>query len=126
GVTTAPTALVAAMPLLLALPLVWWHLAHAPWATRLATAAVAFAAASVVVPLGLADQTLADVRESVAVHRWYYFQYQWWQEFVHYANLLGPDDQGTWGRRLPVLLTVAVVALGAVRLATRRGTGGPL
>lgn len=126
AVTTAPTALVAAMPLLLALPLVWWHLAHAPWATRLATAAVAFAAASAVVPLGLADQTLADVRESFAVHRWYYFQYQWYAEFVHYANLLGPDDQGTWGRRLPVLLTVAVVALGAVRLATRRGTGGPL
>ncbi|MEJ8278752.1 arabinosyltransferase domain-containing protein [Pseudonocardia spirodelae] len=126
GVTTAPTALVAAVPLLLALPLVWWHLVHAPWTTRLATVAVALAAASVVVPLGLADQTLADVRESFAVHRWYYFQYQWYSEYVHYANLLGPDDQGTWGRRLPVLLTVAVLALGAVRLATRRGARGPV
>ncbi|MBN9736524.1 MULTISPECIES: arabinosyltransferase domain-containing protein [unclassified Pseudonocardia] len=126
GVTTAPAAVVAAVPLLLALPLVWWHLVHSGWVTRCATVAVAFAAASVVVPLGLADQTLADVRESVAVHRWYYFQYSWWQELVHYANLLGPDDQGTWGRRLPVLLTVGVLLLGTVRLATRRGTGGPL
>ncbi|MBP2364648.1 arabinosyltransferase domain-containing protein [Pseudonocardia parietis] len=126
GVTAAPAALVAAVPLLLALPLVWWHLVHSGWVTRSATVAVALAAASVVVPLGLADQTLADVRESIAVHRWYYFQYSWWQEYEHYANLLGVDDQGSWGRRLPVLLTVAVLALGTVRLATRRGTGGPL
>ncbi|MEU6696445.1 arabinosyltransferase domain-containing protein [Pseudonocardia sp. NPDC046786] len=126
GVTAAPAALVAAVPLLLALPLVWWHLVYTGWVTRLATVAVAFAAASVAVPLGLADATLADVRESVAVHRWYYFQYPWWREIVHYANLLGPDDQGAWGRRLPVLLTVAVVVLGVVRLVTRRGAGGPL
>ncbi|MEQ3551195.1 arabinosyltransferase domain-containing protein [Pseudonocardia nematodicida] len=126
GVTAAPASLVAAVPLLLALPLVWRHLVAAGWTGRVGTVAVAFAAASVVVPLGMADQTLADVRESIAVHRWYYFQYSWWQEIVHYANLLGPDDQGTWGRRLPVLLTVAVLVLGVVRLATRRGTGGPL
>ncbi|SFN16084.1 arabinosyltransferase B/arabinosyltransferase C [Pseudonocardia ammonioxydans] len=126
GVTTAPAALVAAAPLLLALPQVWWHLVHSRWPGRLATVAVALAAASVVVPLGLADQTLGDVRESIAVHRWYYFQYSWWQEHVHYANLLASDEQGAWGRRLPVLLTVAVLVLGTVRLATRRGTGGPL
>ncbi|WP_156819478.1 arabinosyltransferase domain-containing protein [Pseudonocardia sp. HH130630-07] len=126
GVTAAPAALVAAVPLLLVLPSVWWHLVHSRWSGRLATVAVALAAASVVVPLGMADQTLADVRESIAVHRWYYFQYSWYSELVHYANLLGPDDQGAWGRRLPVLLTVAVLLLGVVRLATRRGTGGPL
>lgn len=126
GMTTAPAALVAAAPLVLALPLVWRHLAAAGWAGRLATVAVAFAAASVVVPLGASDATLADLRESFAVHRWYYYQYSWFAEAVHYANLLGPDDQGAWGRRLPVLLTVAVVVLGLVSLGRRRGTGGPL
>lgn len=126
AVTTAPTALVAAAPLLLALPLVWRRLVESGWTQRLAMVAVAFAAASVVVPLGLADATLADLRESFAVHRWYYYQYSWFAEAVHYTNLLGPDDQGAWGKRLPVLLTVAVLLLGLVTLGRTRGTGGPL
>ncbi|TCK27363.1 arabinosyltransferase B/arabinosyltransferase C [Pseudonocardia endophytica] len=126
GVTTAPTALVAAVPLLFAVPLVWSRLRAASWTGRLAMVAAAVGAASIVVPLGFSDATLGDVRESVAVHRWYYFQYSWFSEIVHYANLLEPDDRGAWGKRLPVLLLLAVLVAGLVRLGRRRGTGGPL
>ncbi|MFP5021062.1 arabinosyltransferase domain-containing protein [Pseudonocardia phyllosphaerae] len=125
GVTTAPTALVAAAPLLLALPMVGRHLAAAGWPTRVTTALVAAAAASVIVPLGMWDATLADVRESFAVHRWYYYQYSWFSEIEHYANLFGPDEQGTWGRRLPVALALALLVTGLVALGRRRGSGGP-
>lgn len=126
GVTTAPTAVVAAVPLLFALPLVWSRLRDARWPGRLAMVAAAVGAASMIVPLGFGDATLGDVRESVAVHRWYYFQYQWFSEITHYANLLEPDDQGSWGKRLPVLLVLAVLVAGLVRLGRKRGTGGPL
>ncbi|MDN5918699.1 MAG: arabinosyltransferase domain-containing protein [Pseudonocardia sp.] len=126
GVSTAPTALVAAVPLVLGLPLVWERLRTFGWGERLAVLAVAVGAASVIVPLGFADASLGDVRESFAVHRWYYFQYSWFSEIVHYSKLLQPDDQGAWGKRLPVLLTLAVLAAGLVRLGRRRGTGGPL
>ncbi len=126
GVSTAPTALVAAVPLVTALPMLWRWLREASGGTRLAALAVALGAAGTIVPLGFADATLGDVRESIAVHRWYYFQYSWTAEFEHYANLLSPDEQGAWGKRLPVLLTVAVLVTGLVRLGRRRGTGGPL
>ncbi|MBW0104685.1 arabinosyltransferase domain-containing protein [Pseudonocardia sp. KRD291] len=126
GVSTAPTALVAAVPLVLGLPMVWQWLRTHGWGDRFAVLAVAVGAASVIVPLGFADASFGDVRESFNVHRWYYFQYSWFSEIVHYSNLLEPDDQGAWGKRLPVLLTLAVLAAGLVRLGRRRGTGGPL
>ncbi|WP_300013436.1 arabinosyltransferase domain-containing protein [Pseudonocardia sp.] len=125
AMTVSPTALVAVVPLLLALTWLgrWWR--GAARGTRVAAVLAAVAATSVVVPVGFADASLGDVLESVAVHRWYYRQYAWYDEYVHYAALLAPADTGSWGKRLPVLLTIAVLVLGLLSVGRRRGTRGP-
>ncbi|MDQ3990656.1 MAG: arabinosyltransferase, partial [Actinomycetota bacterium] len=124
--TVAPTGLVACAPLALALPWLgrWLRAADAPH--RTAAVLVAGASASIVVLPGFADASLGDVLESTAVHRWYYRQHPWYEEFVHYRNLLELSDQGAWARRLPVLLTLAVLAGAAIAAGRRAGTGGPV
>lgn len=125
AMTVSPTGLVAVAPLVLALP--WflrWFRAAAP-VPRVASVLLALASASVVVPVGFADASLGDVLESVAVHRWYYRQHPWYDEFVHYGALLAQTDTGAWGKRLPVLLSLAVIALGLLAVGRTRGTGGP-
>jgi hypothetical protein len=123
--TASPTGLVAAAPLVLALPWLGRWLRAAGVRTRVAAVAVLAAAASVVVPAGFTDASLGDVLESLAVHTWYYRQHPWHDELTHYANLLDYGDRGSWGRRLPVLLTLAVLATVLVGLGRRAGTAGP-
>jgi hypothetical protein len=125
AMTVSPTALVAVAPLVLALPWFLRWLRAAPPVQRVAAGLLALASASVVVPVGFADATLGDVLESVAVHRWYYRQHPWYDEFVHYGALLEQSDQGAWGKRLPVLSTLAVIVLGLLAVGRTRGTGGP-
>ncbi|MGH3697680.1 MAG: arabinosyltransferase domain-containing protein [Pseudonocardiaceae bacterium] len=124
AVTASPTGLVAATPLVLCLPWLWqwWQAAGAP--SRAAAVLLVGASASVVVPVAFADATLGDVLESVAVHRWYYQQNAWYVEYLHYANLLAGDDRGAWGKRLPVLLTLAVLLAVALAAGQRAGTAG--
>jgi hypothetical protein len=125
AMTVSPTALVAVAPLVLALPWLWrWLRAVGPL-QRLAAVAVAAGSATIIVPVGFADASLGDVWESVAVHRWYYRQHPWYDEFVHYAGLLAQADTGAWGKRLPVLLSLAVITIGLLSVGGRRGTGGP-
>lgn len=122
--TVSPTGLVAVAPLVLALPFLWRWWCAALSVTRFAAAALAAAVLTVVVPVGFTDASLGDVLESIAVHSWYYRQHPWHDELVHYANLLDQSDRGSWGRRLPVLLTLAVLATALVRLGRWSGTGG--
>jgi len=124
--TVAPSGLVACAPLALALPWLGRWLRAADPSHRIGAVLVAGASASVVVLPGFADASLGDVLESTAVHRWYYRQHPWYEEFVHYQNLLEPSDQGSWARRLPVLLTLAVLGGAAITAGRRAGTGGPL
>ncbi len=128
-VTASPTGLVAAAPLVLCLPWLWRWWRAADVRSRGAAVLLTGAAASIVVPVAFADAALGDVLESIAVHRWYYNQNAWYDEYLHYANLLVGDERGAWGKRLPVLLTLAVllaVALGAGRGAGTAGRSGRL
>jgi len=125
-VTVSPTGLVAFAPLLFALPWLLRWLRAADWSSRVGAVLLGAVAASVVVLPGFADASLGDVLESTAVHRWYYRQYPWYAEFVHYQNLLDTSDQGSWARRLPVLLTLAVLLGAAIAAGRRSGTGGPV
>ncbi|MGB8993904.1 MAG: arabinosyltransferase domain-containing protein, partial [Pseudonocardiaceae bacterium] len=123
-VTVSPTGLVAAAPVVLCLPWLcqWWRSADA--SSRVAAVLLMGAAASIVIPVAFADATLGDVLESVAVHRWYYRQYAWYDEYLHYANLLVPDDRGAWGKRLPVLLMLGVLLAVGLGVGRRAGTAG--
>ncbi|HZA17674.1 MAG TPA: arabinosyltransferase domain-containing protein [Pseudonocardiaceae bacterium] len=126
-VTASPTGLVAVAPLVLCLPWLWQWWRASDLAGRIATVLLAGAAASIVVPIGFADASLGDVLESIAVHRWYYRQHAWYDEYLHYANLLVPDERGAWGKRLPVLLTLGVLLAVAIRtgaIGARRGGDG--
>jgi Mycobacterial cell wall arabinan synthesis protein/EmbC C-terminal domain/Arabinosyltransferase concanavalin like domain len=122
--TASPTGLVAAAVLLACLPWLWrwWRGASGP--SRVAVVLLMGAAASVVIPVAFADATLGDVLESIAVHRWYYRQNAWYDEYLHYANLLVGDERGAWGKRLPVLLTLGVLFAVALGTARRAGTAG--
>ncbi|MGH3791128.1 MAG: arabinosyltransferase domain-containing protein, partial [Pseudonocardiaceae bacterium] len=123
-VTASPTGLVAAAPLVLCLPWLWQWWRAANTLNRVAVVLLLGAAASIVIPVGFADATLGDVLESVAVHRWYYRQHAWYDEYLHYANLLVPDERGVWGKRLPVLLTLGVLLAVALSVGRRAGTAG--
>jgi arabinosyltransferase B/arabinosyltransferase C len=123
-VTASPTGLVAAAPLMMCLPWLWqWWRAESA-RSRVTAALVVGAAASIVIPVAFADATVGDVLESVAVHRWYYRQYAWYEEYLHYADLLVPDERGAWGKRLPVLLTLGVLLAVALGAGRRPGTAG--
>lgn len=119
AVLCSPSGVVAAAPLVVALPwLVRW-LRDNRWPARLTAVLLAAGAATVAIPVGFADATLGDVAESIAVHQWYYLTIPWYDEIVHYQTLLVNRDT-SWGRRAPVLLTLAalvVVAIGAGRRA---------
>jgi arabinosyltransferase B len=119
AVTCSPSGLVAAAPLVLSTTWLVPALRRQRWVGRVAVALLLAAAATVVVPVGFADATLGDVLEASRVHSWYYLSFAWYEEFVHYNTLL--DNQG-WGRRLPVLITLAVVAV--VAIASGRGGVG--
>jgi hypothetical protein len=123
-VTASPTGLVAAAPLVVSVAWLWQWWRAASGRSRLAVVLLMGAAASIVIPVAFADATLGDVLESVAVHRWYYKQNAWYDEYLHYANLLVPDDRGAWGKRLPVLLTLGVLLAVALGAGHRRGTAG--
>ena len=123
-VTASPTGVVAAAPLLLGLPWLWQWWRAAGGLHRVAAVLLTGAAASIVVPAGFADATLGDVLESVAVHRWYYWQYPWYAEYLHYESVFAADERGAWGKRLPVLLTLAVLLAAALGAGRRTGTAG--
>ncbi|MEV0083966.1 arabinosyltransferase domain-containing protein [Saccharopolyspora sp. NPDC050642] len=119
AMTASPSGLVAAAPLVLSVPWLLRWLRRQPWSGRVAAVLLAAASATVVVPVGFADASLGDVLEATDIHRWYYLSFPWYEEFEHYNTLL---NTAGWARRLPVLLTLAIV--GVVALASGRGGMG--
>jgi Mycobacterial cell wall arabinan synthesis protein/Arabinosyltransferase concanavalin like domain/EmbC C-terminal domain len=128
AMTVSPSGLVAAAPLVLALPWlsVWWR--ARPASARLTAVLLVGATGSALVLVGCADATLGDVLESTAVHQWYYQAFPWYQEFIHYKTILSFQDSSQWTRRAPVLLTIAVVLVVALtfRVQTRWRAAGPV
>ncbi|MGH3753770.1 MAG: arabinosyltransferase domain-containing protein [Pseudonocardiaceae bacterium] len=111
AVSVSPSGLVAAAPLVLALPWWWaWLRAHGALA-RMACGLLLAAAGTSLVLVGFADATLGDVLEATAVHQWYYQAFPWYREFIHYQTILSFQDSSQWARRAPVVLTVAVLAV---------------
>ena len=122
AVTASPYGLVAAAPLLVALPWFWRWLVARGWRARLGAAGAIVAAGTIAIPVGFGDATLGDVVEATATHSWYYVTFPWYEEWAHYRTLI---ETGTWGRRLPVLLTVVLLVVVSIG-SGRRGPGGPV
>jgi hypothetical protein len=113
AMSVSPSGLVAAAPLVVALPWLWRWLRAQQTPARVAAVLLLGAASTSLVLVGFADATLGDVLESTAVHRWYYQTFSWYQEFVHYQTILSLKDSSQWARRAPVVLTVAVLVIVA-------------
>ncbi len=126
ALTVSPAGLVAAAPLVLALTWLWPWLRARRWRTRAAAVLTLAAATTGVVLVAFADASLGDVTEAAAVHDWYYLTYPWYEEWVHYQTLLDNDNVGSWGRRGPVVLTLAVLAVVAVGSGRRAAVAGPV
>jgi arabinosyltransferase B/arabinosyltransferase C len=126
AVTVSPSGLVAFAPLPLALPWLWRWCRDHDRRTRLGAVLALIAATTVVVPIAFAVSNLADVVEAENVHLWYYVAYPWYDEWVHYQTLLGNEGIDSWGRRGPVLLTLAVLLVTAIASGRGGSRGGPL
>ena len=123
AVTVSPSGLVAAAPVVVALPWLWrWLVAHG-WRSRLGAAGAVVAAGTIAIPIGFGDATLGDVVEATAVHTWYYLTFPWYEEWAHYRTLI---ETGTWGRRLPVLLTVVLLVVVSIGSGRQGPAGGRL
>jgi hypothetical protein len=121
AITTSPSGLVAAAPVVVALPWLWrWLVAHG-WRSRLGVAGAVIAAGTIAIPVGFGDATLGDVLETTAVHSWYYLTFPWYEEWAHYRTMI---ETGSWGRRLPVLLTVVLLVVVAIGSGRRSAVGG--
>lgn len=120
ALTVSPTALVAAVPLVLNLPWLWRWLRAAGWRHRIGAIGLLLAATTAIVPVGFGDATLGDVLEATAIRTYYYLRYPWYDEFRHYESLM----EGTWLVRLPVLLTLAVLGAALIAAGPPRGSGG--
>ncbi len=122
AMSASPSGLVAAAPLVPALPWLWRWLRAQGSLARVATVLLLAASGTSLVLVGFADATLGDVLESTAVHQWYYQTFSWYQEKVHYQTILSFKDSCQWARRAPVVLTIAVllvVAVGSARHARK-------
>lgn len=111
ALVVSPSGAVAAAPLVLALPWLGPWFRRQPWSARIAAVSLAAAAVTVVVPVGFADASLGEVLTSIATNNDYYYSYPWYDEIVHYQTLLNTSG---WARRLPVVLTLALLVLVAI------------
>lgn len=126
AITVSPTGLVAGAPLVMSLPWLIRELRECGWAERGTAVLVAGAATTAIVPVGFADASLGEVLDATATHTWYYFTFEWYEEIRHYDYLLLLADTGVWGRRAPVVLTLAVLVLAAIGSGRRMAVGDPV
>jgi arabinosyltransferase B/arabinosyltransferase C len=126
ALTASPAGMTAAAPLLVSLPWLWRWLKQQPRSAQIGAVALLLAAGTTFVPVSFWHQSLANVLEASAVHvRYSANAFPPYQEFVHYQALLS-NPAIAWGRRAPVLLTIALVAVIAVARLRRGRAEDPL
>lgn len=115
----SPTGLLVAAPVVVFAP----RLAAAARATtahRVATAALVSCIGAVALTVIFGDQTWDALVTATDWHTAFGPALPWYEEPSRYEHLLQPDQQGSFAKRLPVLLTAALLpVVGA--LTVRRG-----
>ena len=94
---------------------------------QLATYAVSLGSiAAVALTLVFADSTWDALVTATDWHRYFGPSLPWYEEPQRYVYLLGEGQQGSFAKRLPVLLTVALLpVVGLLYLRQRRGIARP-
>lgn len=127
ALATTPSSVAAAGPVLVALPRLW-RLARGgiAGAAGLGRAVAATAASAALAAVGLVvmfgGQSWYTVTRATEMHAFYGPNVPWFQEYKRYEYLLAfGSEQGGLGRRVPVLLTLALLV--AVLPLLARGAG---
>ncbi len=116
-----PSGVLALAPVLVLLPRIWRLLrpADGSWWTTAGLVALLGCLASTGLVVMFADQSLHGVAKATELHTQIGPNLEWYQEMDRYAFLLGQGLQGTATKRLPVLVTIALL-LVVVALLVRR------
>ncbi|MEY8040227.1 arabinosyltransferase domain-containing protein [Saccharopolyspora cebuensis] len=123
GLTIAvnPAGITALAPVLVLAPRIWRALrGTGPALGALAALALVCCLAAVGLVAMFADQSWYGVLRATELHRFYGPDVPWFEEFRRYGYLLGFEEfpeQGGFARRLPVLITLALLACAALLLA---------
>lgn len=121
-IATSPSAVVVFAPILLLAPRIW-HTVRGPsgagGVTPIGWLALACCLGAVGLVTIFADQSAYGILRATELHQFYGPNVGWFQEVRRYEYLLGFSGSAGLGRRLPVLVTIAV--LGCAVLLLVRG-----
>lgn len=110
-VTISPTGLLVLAPFLVFTPRLVAILRRHPPRQRADFLLLFAAIGSVGVTVMFADQTWAALLAATDWHNYFGPSLPWWLEFDRYGHLLDNDQQGSFAKRLPVLVVLALVAV---------------
>ncbi len=121
-----PSGVLVFAPVLVLLPRVWRVLTaagetrgRAAWSAVAGRIALLGCLASSGLVVMFADQTWHAVGKATELHREIGPSHEWHEELVRYGLLLGGGSAGTATKRLPVLLTIALMLIAAVLIVRR-------
>ena len=123
ALAVTPSAVAAAGPLLVVAPRLWRLLrdgvgGSAGWLRAVAGLAAAAALAGVGLVVMFTGQSWYSVSRATEMHAFYGPNVPWFQEIMRYDYLLGFDgEQGSMARRLPVLVTIALLVAAVPMIA---------
>jgi arabinosyltransferase C len=117
--TASPAAVLLAAPVLVFAPKIWWIVtANTTRGVEVAArVSVLCCLGAVALVLVFADQSWHAVAVATVWHTRFGPSLPWFDEFARYRYLLGADQDGTATKRLPVLLSLALLPVVALLLA---------
>jgi len=128
GLTIAvtPTGLLVAVPVVLFTPALL-RVVRGPegtsppvrWVGSAGRLALLGAGSAVALAVMFADQTLTGALRATEIHSEFGPNLGWYEEWFRYQALLGTGQMGSAAKRLPVLLTLALLVVAAVLLGRR-------
>lgn len=110
-VTVSPTGVIVLAPFVVFAPRIMAILRRHPRRDRVICLLLFAAIGSVCLTVMFADQTWAALLTATDWHNYFGPSLPWWQELDRYGYLLGDEQQGSFAKRLPVILALAGIAV---------------